>query len=248
MINFYNFVHATLIRQDGEELIIPPYRQKTITNQELLQNISDYRYLLQKNVLPGESVLLAMSISASSVSALLAIQSIGAIPVLPPAKADLPALLQLIKSQKIKVLIADENMHARTESTLESAGIKCLYLSGEINKEATWEPVLVHPDQDALVSFSSGTTGSPKSIHRSHRILSAQHLLIKKIFPPMAQQRDLPIFPNVILHNLASGITTILPAIPGFRMDQLKPENIIAQLQAQHIDTLMGNVFYFRTI
>lgn len=249
MINFYNFIHARLIKQDAEELIIPPYRQKTVTSKILLQNISAYRYLLQPHVQPGDSVLLAIPISALSVSALLAIQSIGAIPVLPPVKSDIPLLLQLIRSQKIKAVLIDEYSNTIVETAVKSAGINCLYLmSGETSKETLWEPVLVPPDQDALVSFSSGTTGNPKRIHRSHRILSAQHLLIKKKFPPIFKQRDLPIFPNVILHNLAAGITTILPAIPDFRMDQLKPENIVAQLQAQRIDTLMGNVFYFKTI
>lgn len=249
MINFYNVIHTALTKPGIRELIIPADpQQPAITNQQLLQSISNYRYLLQQHVLPGAAVLLAIPVSAESISALLAIQSLGAIPVLPPAKSELSAMLKLLKSQKIKVIIAKEQMQLQMGSELAAAGIQCLFLKQETQRETNWEVVLVDPDQPALVTFSSGTTGEPKSILRSHRVIAAQHLILKKVFPPQADLRDFPIFPNVILHNIAAGITTVVPAIPGFQMGQLNPEHIIQQLSAQNIGTLMGNVFYFRTI
>jgi len=249
VINFYNVIHTALTKPGNRDLIIPAdQREPAITNQELLQSISNYKYLLQQHVLPGDSVLLAIPVSAVSISALLAIQAIGAIPVLPPAKSDLPTMLKLLKSQKIKVIIAEEQMQLHFGSELAAAGIQCLYLNQKTNRETIWEAVLVNPDQPALVTFSSGTTGEPKSVLRSHRVIAAQHLILKKVFPPQVNLRDFPIFPNVILHNIAAGITTVVPAIPGFQMGQLKAENIIQQLSAQNIGTLMGNVFYFKTI
>lgn len=249
MINFYNVIHTALTKPGIRELIIPadPH-QPAITNHQLLQSISNYRYLLQQHVLPGAAVLLAIPVSPESISALLAIQSAGAIPVLPPAKSELPAMLKLLKSQKIKVIIAKEQMQLQIGSELAAAGIQCLFLKQETQRETNWEPVLVDPDQPALVTFSSGTTGEPKSVLRSHRVIAAQHLILKKVFPPQVNLRDFPIFPNVILHNIAAGITTVVPAIPGFQMGQLNPEHIIQQLSAQNIGTLMGNVFYFKTI
>ena len=249
MINFYNVIHTMLTRPGIRELIIPADPQELpITNQELLQNISGYRYLLQQHVVPGDSVLLAIPVSSVSISALLAIQSIGAIPVLPPASSDLPALFKLLKSQKINVIIAEEQMHQQLGAELAAAGIHCLFLKQETSRETDWEAVLVNPDQPALVTFSSGTTGEPKSVLRSHRVITTQHQILKKVFTPQTDLRDFPIFPNVILHNIAAGITTVVPGIPGFQMSQLKAENIIMQLSAQHIGTLTGNVFYFRSI
>ncbi|MET4140179.1 AMP-binding protein [Pedobacter sp. UYP1] len=249
MINFYNVIHTALTKPGIQELIIPadPH-QPAITNQQLLQSISNYRYLLQQHVLPGAAVLLAIPVSAESISALLAIQSVGAIPVLPPAKSELSAMLKLLKSQKIKVIIAKEQMQLQMGSELAAAGIQCLFLKQETQRETNWEAVLVDPDQPALVTFSSGTTGEPKSVLRSHRVIAAQHLILKTVFPPQVNLRDFPIFPNVILHNIAAGITTVVPAIPGFQMGQLNPEYIIQQLSAQNIGTMMGNVFYFKTL
>ncbi|PIH04226.1 hypothetical protein CS542_01265 [Pedobacter sp. IW39] len=46
VINFYNVIHTALTRPETG-LIIPANPQEPpITNQELLQNISNYRYLL----------------------------------------------------------------------------------------------------------------------------------------------------------------------------------------------------------
>lgn len=187
MINFYNYIHSTLIKEGNDELIVWPQpalnKASSHTNKDLIQSISDYRQqLLQKNVKQGQTVLLAMPVSIAAINALLAIQSIGAIPVLPPAKPGLLMLISVIKKQKIKTVIIEKNTGKLFSFALKSAGIQCMQLNHKGSETALWEPVLVPAEQAALITHSSGSTGKPKAIYRSHGVLSAQHLVLKKYF------------------------------------------------------------------
>jgi len=104
----------------------------------------------------------------------------------------------------------------------------------------------VDADQPALISHSSGSaSGRPTAVRRSHRVLQAQHEALRRQFPPWAGQRDFPLFPNVILHNLSVGALSIVPDLAQSRLAQLDPARIAAQLAAERVETLTGNVFFF---
>lgn len=253
MINFYNYIHTTITKEGSDELIVWPHttleNSSVYTNKDLLREISGYRQqLLNKKIKAGENILLAMPVSIAAINTLLAIQSIGAIPVLPPANPGLLMIILIIRKQKIKAVITEKNTGLLYSLALKSAGIKCIQLYNQAGENTVWKPVSVPPEQAALITHSSGSTGKPKAIYRSHHVLSAQHLVLKKMFPPWQNQRDFPLFPNIILHNLAAGVTSILPAIPDFQLTNLDPARITEQLQSAQIETLTGNVFYFRKI
>jgi acyl-CoA synthetase (AMP-forming)/AMP-acid ligase II len=69
------------------------------------------------------------------------------------------------------------------------------------------------PTAPAMIGFSSGTGGRPKGAARTHEILFAQHHALRRAFPFADGAIDLPAFPSVTLHNLACGITTVLPPV-----------------------------------
>jgi len=75
----------------------------------------------------------------------------------------------------------------------------------------------------ALVSFTSGSTGSPKAAVRSHGFLLAQHRAISNNHCAAAGTKNLPLFPVFVLSNLASGVTSILVDV-----DLRRPERIDA--------------------
>jgi acyl-CoA synthetase (AMP-forming)/AMP-acid ligase II len=76
-------------------------------------------------------------------------------------------------------------------------------------------------------------------------VLRAQHEAIKAVFPPWAGQRDFPLFPNILLHNMAAGVISILPDVPWCATQQLEPARVLDQLERERVETMTGNVFYF---
>ncbi|MBN9571798.1 MAG: AMP-binding protein [Alphaproteobacteria bacterium] len=67
------------------------------------------------------------------------------------------------------------------------------------------------PDDAALITFTSGSTGQPKAAARTHRFLIAQHAALRGSIKLEEGERDLTTLPVFVLANLASGITSILP-------------------------------------
>jgi olefin beta-lactone synthetase len=253
VINFYTYIHHTLTQHANKVLIVWPGNSKTkseqFTGKDLHTTISNYRQLLfNKNIKAGNAVLLALPVSMKAINGLLAIQSIGAIPVLPPAKPGLQTLLRILKQLKIKAVVVDSKPPLFVSLLLEILSVKLVQLTNEAHETFDWKPIMVPADQPALISHTSGSTGNAKAIYRNHRVLSAQHIALKNAFPPFDGQRDFPLFPNIILHNLSAGVTSVLPEIPAFQLNHLNAAVIIDQIKAERVNTLTGNVFYFRNV
>ena len=253
--NYFDAIHATLLRQANEVLIVWPTTTgsseaaTSYTGRMLLNRVEAHRTsLLAQGVCAGEQVLLALPVSLELICALLAVMALGAVPVLPPAAASASTLAKLVRQLSIRVAVA-----ARP-SWIGRLAVHLLRVKISTDRppttraKGTWHTCLVPMTQAALVSHSSGSTGTAKSIRRSHQVLQAQHEAIKRVFPPQLGQRDFPLFPNILLHNLAVGVVSVLPAVPWANMPQLQPARIVEQLVREQVQTLTGNVFYFRTL
>lgn len=68
----------------------------------------------------------------------------------------------------------------------------------------------VKDETPALITFTSGSTGQPKGIVRSHGFLMAQHRALESALSLEAGQIDLITLPVFVLANLASGVTSVL--------------------------------------
>lgn len=67
------------------------------------------------------------------------------------------------------------------------------------------------PDAPALITFTSGSTGIPKAIVRSHGFLLEQHAAIVNALPYLEEDVDLAVLSVFTLVNMMEGITTVLP-------------------------------------
>jgi acyl-CoA synthetase (AMP-forming)/AMP-acid ligase II len=93
----------------------------------------------------------------------------------------------------------------------------------------SFEPPL--PDDPALITFTSGSTGEPKAAVRSHRFLIAQHAALKTSISLEEGERDLTTLPVFVLANLASGVTSILPDAKISRPGSVNARRLADQCQ-----------------
>ena len=86
------------------------------------------------------------------------------------------------------------------------------------------------PDAPALMTFTSGSTGAPKGAVRTHAFLRAQHEALQATVGAGVGMIDLVTFPVVVLSNLASGATSVLPDADLRRPAQVDPLRLLQQL------------------
>lgn len=261
--NFAERLFTAMLRQPAQEVVRWPATQAggaalSVSGAGLLARVAAWqRALLASGTLPvGTPVLLAHPSSPELVAALLALMGLGAVPVLPPAGATPRQLLALVRAEGIERAVTTPRLQRRLGWLARLLGCRCVALAAPAAASYEAAPAAVHPTlrhvspaQPALVSHSSGSvSGRPAAVRRSHQVLQAQHEALRTQFSPWAGQRDFPLFPNILLHNLAVGVLSLLPDLPGGRLAAFDPARIAAQLAAERVQTLTGNVYYFSTL
>jgi olefin beta-lactone synthetase len=94
----------------------------------------------------------------------------------------------------------------------------------------------VGAEHPALISFTSGSTGPPKAIVRSHKMLGLQSAYVADLLTPKRDEDvDLVAFPVFVLANLAIGTTSVLPDWDIRRHNTADPSAIAALISRYHI-------------
>jgi len=96
-------------------------------------------------------------------------------------------------------------------------------------------------DTPALLTFTSGSTGQPKAALRSHGFLLAQHQALADSLQLAAGQVDLATMPVVLLANLASGVTSLIPQADLRRPGQIDPDPAVAQIRAEGVQSIVAS-------
>jgi len=94
---------------------------------------------------------------------------------------------------------------------------------------------------EALVTFTTGSTGTPKAAARSHGFLWAQHLALDSHFALREDDIDLPTLPVFVLNNLAAGVTSVLPDFDPRRPAQVDPARLVSQMERERVTTTSGS-------
>ncbi len=204
-----------------------PFAYQQITYAQFARLIASAADGLRRlGIRKGDRVIIFLPMSPAMYGAMFAVQRIGAIAVFLDSWArrnhlgasaqcvqptamishraafDLVATMPEFSAMKHRIIGgpgADDSFSARLEQLMFTPG------------QAPVEPV--DGESTALITFTTGSSGTPKGANRTHRFLSAQHNALSRVLPYLPEDRDLPAFPIFSLNNLATGVTTVLPAL-----------------------------------
>ena len=185
-----------------------------------------------RGVGPGDRLLIAMPLGADLYAALAAIWSLGATAVLPEPAMGLGGVRHALRLAGCKGLVAS-GPYVWLKALLPGLWFKPLYRP-DVSTEG-FKPVAVEGEDIALISFTSGSTGAPKAIPRSHAFLQAQRAAVSPLLDSENQETDLVAFPVFVLVNLAAGRTSILPNWRMTRLDRVTPDALARWIEVQNV-------------
>lgn len=179
-----------------------------------------------KGVRAGDRVLIAMGIGVELYASLAALWSLGATVVLPEPAMGLAGVKHAVATTNPKYFCATGAY--RFVKWLVPGLWRAALLCPERGTHSQPPPSVATPEGIALISFTSGTTGAPKAIPRSHAFLMAQWRAVSPLLASNRAEVDLVTFPVFVLINLAEGRTSVLPNWKMSKMASLAPEDLVA--------------------
>lgn len=99
----------------------------------------------------------------------------------------------------------------------------------------------LNPNDHALITFTSGSTGRSKGSDRNVYNVQEQISFIKKSWNCNRETIDFPSFPMFGFMNLTLGITTIVPALDFSNISDFNPEIIAGQMKKWKITRMCGS-------
>lgn len=181
-------------------------------------------------VRPGDRVLIAMGIGVDLYASLAALWSLGATVVLPEPAMGLAGVKTAVHATRPKFFCAASPY--RWIKLLIPGLWRTKLLSPKQQGTADVPEVVVDPESTALISFTSGTTGTPKAIPRSHAFLMAQWKAVAPLLHSRSAEVDLVTFPVFVLINLAEGRTSVLPNWKMSKLAHLDPDALVRWISA----------------
>jgi olefin beta-lactone synthetase len=103
----------------------------------------------------------------------------------------------------------------------------------------------VESDHPALITFTTGSTGTPKAALRSHGFLLEQHRILSKHISTREGDADLTLLPIFVLHNLGLGATSVLPNDVS-RVGEIETTEIARLRSNYSIRTCTGSPAFFK--
>ncbi|MEO1088418.1 MAG: AMP-binding protein, partial [Acidobacteriota bacterium] len=83
--------------------------------------------------------------------------------------------------------------------------------------------------------------GRPKGVERTHGALLAQHRVLAREFPLLEDDVELTTFPVFALHNLAAGVTSIIPHLDLRRIDRVDAGAVLRDAREHGVTTLTAS-------
>jgi olefin beta-lactone synthetase len=209
--------------------------------------------LAERGLAPGDRAVLFVPMSGDLYVALLGVLHAGGVAVSLDAWAGRDRLDSAMATARPRAFIGSPRAHWLRLLSPSLRRVPIAVMAGPwplTLERATGEaaPIAdVHPDDPALVTFTTGSTGRPKAAARSHAFLLAQQRVLARHLRLREEDVDMPPLPVFVLNNLALGVTTVLPDFDPRRPAEIDPAAVLAQMVDEGVTTTSGSpAFYDR--
>jgi len=203
--------------------------------------------LRQAGLNPGARVLLAVPFSADMTVVLLGILKSGMVAMFIDPGQGVAEVASCLRAQPPDAIVAGRAAAAgrwlmrelrQIPAWLSLRGPGGLIANGPVEPQSAERR---SSEDSALLTFTSGSTGQPKPVVRTHGFLRRQLAMIDAIAGVDDADVDLVAMPMFVLFNLARHITSVLPASDVRRPGRADPELTWLQLQRERATRIVAS-------
>jgi olefin beta-lactone synthetase len=235
-------------------------RARTTTFAQLERSSDQAAALLwQAGLRPGDAVLVFHPMSAELYIALLALFRLGMIAMFLDPSAGRDHVDRCCALHRPRGLIAGVKAHllrvwSPALRQIPHKFVIGLPLPGAIRWQGLermpprGEDYASTPDTPALLTFTSGSTGQPKAAVRTHGFLLAQHRALAASLELEPGDIDLSTMPIVMLANLASGVTCVIPDGDLRSPGAIAPAPVVDQIQRHVVTSSTASPAFFERV
>src|SRR3990172_3299091 len=170
---------STVNRYKDKTAVVDGERRVTYGTLDLMVR-SLPSFLISRGIGHGDKLAILLPISLEFITSFFSVASLGAValPLNVAYKAE--EIRFYVSDSQIKLLITEERLKPIAEKVTAGLGVSVVVVRGVKrdwsfleNDTPAYITTLIKPDEDALYLYSTGSTGRPKRVARSHFNLTA---------------------------------------------------------------------------
>ncbi|TAE08878.1 MAG: AMP-dependent synthetase [Bacteroidetes bacterium] len=221
---------------------------------ELEQQITETaQYFWHKGIRQGDRVLVFVPMSIDLYRTVLALFRIGATSVFLDEWVSMARLEVCCQVAQCKAFIGIWKARLIGYFSKELRKIPIWLGTGyrKVGKQASGQYdnfQLTHENDIALLTFTTGTTGTPKAAKRTHGFLKAQLEALVGKLEPRFDDVDMPVLPIVLLINLATGTPSVIANFKASKPNSLKPARLLAQIEQHQVNRIIASPFVIKAL
>lgn len=106
----------------------------------------------------------------------------------------------------------------------------------------------VAPDTTALITFTTGSTGTPKAANRTHEFLHEQFDALLEEINPKVRDIDMTVLPIVLFVNLGVGCTSVIADFKMTKAESMDEAKIIGQVKKHGVNRIIASPFFIKRL
>ncbi len=214
-----------------------------ISYSQLLKEVKQCAFQLQlKGVKKGESMIIFIPMGIDLYRIVLACFYIGAVAVFVDEWVSIKRLELCCKIANCKGFSGTWKARLIRIISKEIRSIPVNFQFKHGTEELSY-PENVNPEDKALITFTTGSTGTPKAANRTHSFLEAQLDILIDELNPQPNEISMPLLPIVLLINLSSGTTSVIAPFKASKPKKLNPSIILNLINKYNVTTFISSPF-----
>ncbi len=201
-------------------------------------------FLRKKGIRESDAVLVLIPMSIELYEVLIGLWHIGAGPVFFDPSAGNEFIEKCCNMMKPKAMIGIRKAMLLSwfSDAIAAIPLRLSVSAVKTNNISTVQSsVALEGDFPGLVTFTSGSTGMPKGVVRTHEFLQAQYTVLSRTMHYQADDVELGTLPIFALSNLAAGISTVIPNADLKQVGAINADKVISQIRTHGINRLTAS-------